>query len=501
VSRPPVVDNPEGYDVPLSWRDETVARASFFIGGVWGKFAAGGDRRVTPMRVVLGLSCLTFVLAYVQKSPCADGVWTGNKQYTHVCYSDVVPLWSDERLDVGNVPYRDNAVEYPVLVGAFMWLTTGLTRAGQHVLTGPSTIELFGGLTCLLLAVCGLMAVAGTVGAAGRRPYDAALFALSPLLVFHAFSNWDLIAMAFASCALWAWAREKPVAAGVLIGLGTAAKLYPVFLLLPILVLAWRTGRWREAVWCAASAVLSWAAVNVPIAFGYYDGWREFYAFSASRGTEASTFWYMGHYVATVAIPNGWDAGYPRDWVPPSFLVALACAAALGFVVWLALSAPVRPRVAQLAFLAVFAFLISTKVWSPQYSLWLVPLAALARPRWRFNILWQFSEVAVWVATLLLLLGYTDSDRGIDYGWLMLVLLIRDGFLIAMSALIIREMWRPDLDVVRQSGLDDPGGGVFDGLPDDPRFSSPGRHAAVSDHAEVRGPSHDREESAGDVRG
>ena len=39
---------------------------------------------------------------------------------------------------------------------------------------------------------------------ARTRPYDAALFALSPLLVFHAFSNWDLLAMALASCALWA---------------------------------------------------------------------------------------------------------------------------------------------------------------------------------------------------------------------------------------------------------------------------------------------------------
>ena len=62
-----------------------------------------------------------------------DGDWTGNKQYTHFCYSDVVPLWSDERLDVGAVPYRDTAVEYPVLTGGFMWLTADLTR-GVHAI-------------------------------------------------------------------------------------------------------------------------------------------------------------------------------------------------------------------------------------------------------------------------------------------------------------------------------------------------------------------------------
>ena len=70
------------------------------------------------------------------------------------------------------------------------------------------------------------------------------LFALSPLLIFHAFTNWDLLAMALTSGALWAWSRRKPVLAGTLIGLGTAAKLYPVFLLVALLILAWRTRRW-----------------------------------------------------------------------------------------------------------------------------------------------------------------------------------------------------------------------------------------------------------------
>jgi uncharacterized membrane protein len=126
----------------------------------------------------------------------------------------------------------------------------------------------------------------------------------------------------------------------------------------------------------------------------------------------------------------------------------------------------VRPRLAQLAFLSVLAFLLTTKVWSPQYSLWLVPLIALARPRWRLTLVWQICEIAVWMATLTLLLGFTASDHGISYGWLMVLLLLRDGLLLTIAALVIREMWRPWLDVVRVNGVDDPGGGVFDGAPD-----------------------------------
>jgi uncharacterized membrane protein len=122
---------------------------------------------------------------------------------------------------------------------------------------------------------------------------------------------------------------------------------------------------------------------------------------------------------------------------------------------------------AQLAFLVVLAFLLTTKVWSPQYSIWLVPLVALARPRWGLNLLWQFSEIAVWITTLLWLLGYYDSARGLDYGALMIVLLARDGLLIAIAVLVVREMWHPEHDIVRSGGMDDPCGGPFDRAPDE----------------------------------
>ena len=414
------------------------------------------------MRIVLGLTCITLVLAYVQKSPCANGDWVGSKQYTHACYSDVIPLWSAERLDVGNVPYRDNGVEYPVLVGAFMWLSGGLTQAVHTVLSSVSDVQLFGLLTCLLLAGCALATAAGTVGAAGRRPYDATIFALSPLVVIHAFSNWDLLAMALASCGLWAWARERPVAAGALLGLGMTAKLYPILLLLPIILLAIRTRKYRPAAWCVAAAVVAWLTVNVPLGLAYYSGWREFYAFSATRDAEASTVWYMGHYLRTV----GFGPGSAVGWEPPGLAVACFFLAGIAAVSGLGLLAPIKPRIGQLAFLTVLAFLLTTKVWSPQYSVWLVPLVALARPRWRLSLLWQFSEIAVWIATLLWLLSFTDPNHGLTYGWLMVFLIIRDLVLCALAVEVIREIWYPELDAVRAHPLDDPAGGPYDGAPD-----------------------------------
>ncbi|HJQ41456.1 MAG TPA: glycosyltransferase 87 family protein [Jatrophihabitantaceae bacterium] len=445
--------------------DPTVGAASQAIGGRWGKYA--GVPRMspwTPLRILLALTCLTLLLGFAEKSPCTTGNWTGYKQYTHMCYSDIVPLWSDERLDTGAVPYRDTAVEYPVLTGGFMWLSADLTRGVLAWQDNWPALVVFGVITALLLSACGLLVTASTAQTARRRPYDAAIFALSPLLIFHAFSNWDLLAMALTSAALWAWSREKPVLSGVLIGLGAAAKLYPAFLLVAILILAIRTRMYRPAVWAGVAAVVSWLAVNLPIALAYWRGWKEFYTFSIHRPTERSTIWAMFRTLTKGSVQAS-DAPY---WIPPGSAVALLLIVAILGVIWLGLRAPVKPRLAQLAFLAVLAFLLTTKVWSPQYSLWLVPLLALARPRWRLALIWQFVEIVVWFVTLTELLGLSQPQHGVSYGWLMLVLVVRDVLLLTIAGLIVRDMWRPDLDVVRADGTDDPGGGVFDGATDYP---------------------------------
>jgi uncharacterized membrane protein len=345
-----------------------------------------------------------------------------------------------------------------------MQLTAMLTRGVHALQSGWSELVIFGVLTAILLAACALVVTALTALTGRARPYDAAIFALSPLLIFHAFSNWDLLAMAFASAALWAWARERPVLAGVMIGLGTAAKLYPVFLLVALFLLAVRTKRWAPVVWTAAATVVTWLAVNGPLALAYRYGWEEFYRFSIDRPAERSSIWAVVKTLVSAG-DNPSDATY---WIPPGIAVALALVAALLGLAWLAFNAPLTPRLGQLAFLAVLAFLLTTKVWSPQYSLWLVPLLALARPRWRINVLWQFSEVAVWFATLTLLLGLdpSRSSHGIGYGWLMGIIVVRDALLLVLAGLIVREMWHPELDVVREDDLGDPHGGLFRGADD-----------------------------------
>jgi uncharacterized membrane protein len=142
-------------------------------------------------------------------------------------------------------------------------------------------------------------------------------------------------------------------------------------------------------------------------------------------------------------------------------LFVLACA---GILV-LALRAPRRPRLAQLAFLIVAAFLVTGKVWSQQYVLWLLPLAILARPRWGAFLAWQFAEVAYFAAFYGELMN--ASGRAVFPEWVfVLASVLRLVTVCAMIGFVVRDILRPEKDAVRRTYADDPDGGVFDGAPD-----------------------------------
>ena len=146
----------------------------------------------------------------------------------------------------------------------------------------------------------------------------------------------------------------------------------------------------------------------------------------------------------------------------------------------LALAAPRRPRLPQLCFLVLAAFLMTNKVWSPQYVIWLVPLAVLARPRLWPYVLWQLTEVGyffgIWGYLIFVyaagghpVTGY----QGISTGWYFAVLLARFLAVALLSAYVVRDILYPEQDVVRAHGSDDPAGGILDQAEDRLRIRLP----------------------------
>jgi len=438
--------------------------------------ARPGSRRwqawlaATP--ALLTASLIAIVLAYAQKLPCSTGAWkTLRGSYSHLCYTDIHSLYFSEGLAKGVVPYLGHAVEYPVGIGLTMQVVASLVRGAGDA---QARAAAFYYLTTALLAVFLVVTVFATARLAGpKRRRDALLVALSPAFILSAFTNWDLMAVGLGMVGLVAWAARRPVIAGVLIGAATATKFYPVLFFGPLLLLCWRAGRLRQFTAALAGGAACWLAINLPFIIAAPSNWARFYVFSRIRGASYGTIWL---FFQQLHIPLAGTLNVQTQNLLSGGLFAACC---IGIAV-LALAAPRRPRLAQLLFLVVAAFLLTGKVWSPQYVLWLTPLAVLARPKLGAYLTWQACEIAYWIAVKLAILHVYDLTGGLPAGkpgfaaismpWYYAALVARAASVLLFAVLVARDILRPDGDVVRAAGVDDPGGGVLAGAPDAARL-------------------------------
>ena len=502
VSSPPPAAAPE-LVLPSS-DDPVVAGAVTAVGGPPGRHARVTGRRFwTPVRVIIALTLLTCTLGFLQKAPCRTHAWADEYQYTRLCYTDVFALYGSEGLAEGKRPYLDHPVEYPVVMGAAMEI------AAKAVLPfdPDDRTKRFYDVTWALLTACAVAVAVTTARLAGRRPWDAALLALAPGLALHGTTNWDLIAMALAGGGLLAWARRRPALAGLLLGLATAAKLYPILFLVPLALLCLRAGRLRALFVTAGTTVLAVAAVSVPVYLAspdYYvdpgngsitqvatspldrlgdDGLSalspqviatlpdgrsvtgdnavyRFFALNQTRGADWDSLWFVAQTKRGVPLDTNLAAGEAphklNRGVAVAFLLLL-----IGIAV-LAMKAPRRPRLPQLLFLTLVAFLLTNKVFSPQYAIWLLPLAVLARPRWKPFLLWQAAEALVLFTRFYYFLSLDGSGHGIGIWWFLTAVMLRDAVLLGYAALVVRDILRPEHDVVRRGGVDDPAGGLLE---------------------------------------
>lgn len=413
-------------------------------------------------RVLLVMVLIAGLLAVFSKTFCRLHGWGVDQVYTGMCYSDWTALYGARGFASDPfAPFTGSAgtpFEYPVLLSVVASLTSLLVP--RSLPAGGQTLAYFDINTFFVVALWAVVVIA-VAKSAGRRPWDAAIVAASPAMILAATINWDMWAVALLTLGLLALGREHPWLAGALIGLGAAVKLYPFLVLGALLVLALRTGRWGAFGRVLGGSVIAWAAVNLPFALVQPKLWATFYTFSGQRGAGNSSLW------------QAWDLSVGA--AIPSLVLSSTTITVLGFglfaascvgILALGLLAPRPPRVASLAFLVVAAFVLFGKVYSPQFVLWLIPLAALAYPRWRALLTWQAVEVAHFAGIWMFLFMGTGRANPVGHfpTWLFVVLVL--GHMVALAwvcALVIRSILRPETDPVRRVGMADPLGGLFEG--------------------------------------
>ncbi|MBI3648325.1 MAG: DUF2029 domain-containing protein [Actinobacteria bacterium] len=363
------------------------------------------DRRTgaAPLSFGLVLLCLagTLMLGAGTKAACADGNWSDGRQYRLLCYNDIEPLLGTERLQGGRLPYLDacrqlrsgqNCDEYPVLtmyfmrVAGWMWSrsTAGFLFANEFLLA----------ICAVAVAVCLYLIV-------GRR---ALYFAFAPTLAIYAFMNWDLLAVALATGATLALLRGRDRTSGILLGLGAAAKLYPALLVLPFVAHRLRERKPDGAIEVLWASAGSWLVVNAPFAILATSSWWTFFRYNAGRTPDWDSIAYIACRHLSWACIGTARVNEISLW---AFLVLSALTwwwkqrRDPGFARW------------TLAFPIVVLFLLTSKVYSPQYGLWLLPLFALALPDLRAFVAFSLADVAVFL-TRFRFFGSVDS---FPWGW------------------------------------------------------------------------------------
>jgi uncharacterized membrane protein len=316
------------------------------------------SRSSRDVMIVLAVCAVTLFGGYLFKAQCL-APWVDNHQYEALCYNDLQPLFGIRGIQDGIFPYvhaemsggelTDGGIEYPVLTGLFMWFAGLFTDDANSYLT----------ISALLLAPFGLVAGYFLARLSGRR---ALLWAAAPAVVLYAFHNWDLLVVAAMAAGFWAWYRDKPVWAAVAFAAGGAAKLFPIFFLVPLALDRLFRRDVKGAIVTSVAGVGTWVAINLPFAVVNFEGWFGTYEFHRQRLPNFDSLWYQT-----------WpDLSVPDVNRITTLLLAGTFLAILGVSIVRARRLGVYPFL-QVCGALLAAFLLWNKVHSPQYTLWLLP--------------------------------------------------------------------------------------------------------------------------------
>ena len=306
------------------------------------------------VRALLALAVLASLLSFAKFSHCEGTTWATPDQYIHACYSDLPSLFSARGLDKNQWPYTSdtNAVEYPVLTGMVMFATATLT---------DSPITYFN-INAFLLALVfiGLVLLMRRI-----KPEFSYLLPVAPAMIASLYINWDLWAIITMMLAIYWFDRKAYLYSALAIGLSISTKFLPVFLLFPIIFILWRHNRIKELVQYLATTVGIWLAINLPFILTTPTGWWRFYKLNLERGADWGSIWLALSQLG-LSLTN-------LNYLP--LLILLIGMTAIAIFLFELKS---TPTLASVAFIVLATVMIASKVYSPQYVLWLTPLAIIA---------------------------------------------------------------------------------------------------------------------------
>lgn len=352
----------------------------------------------------------------------------------------------------GQVPYVDFSSEYlPLALLSFLIPAVVVQAPLAYSIAYAAEILMLDLIVLLLLRT--LSARLNMPLAQVFRVYTIFLLAIGPLIVI----RHDLLPALLVLAALWAFVSGKRKTAWVMLGLGVMAKLFPV-ILAPIFAMHYlRHKQHRElargiAVFLIVILVLSlpWMALNA-------NGFLDILKYHAERGLESETTYasglMVGQLLGLTTVEGefsfgSWNISSPlADSLSRLSLYILAGFLLIIYILYAraiwrkqdtssrtgAFDGETVALVVRFSLLVLTVFLLTSKVLSAQYLIWLCPLLPLVNGRWN-TVIWSLFIAAAVITQYIFPYGFNSFELGEPY---IVALMATRNFLLTIMAVFL----------------------------------------------------------------
>ena len=369
------------------------------------------------VRTLVALALFASLVSFAKFSQCENTGWATPDQYIHACYSDLPALYGSRGLDTNAWPYSsdDNSVEYPVITAMVMYATSFAAKSPASYFN----VNIF---FLILLFIATLIVVRKI------RPEFAYLSAIAPAMIASLFINWDLWGIASMMLAIYWFDRKQYLHSALILALSISTKFLPIFLLIPIAFILWRDTKLKELVKYVAVVAATWLAINAPFALTTPTGWWRFFKLNLERGADWGSIWLALQQLG-LSLTN------------LNYLSILVLLIALTSVAIVLFELKYTPTLASVAFIVMASVMVASKVYSPQFVLWLTPLAVIAltnKKDLHAFWLWQATEVIYHVAIWQHIASITGAKFGLGPTPYAILTLVRIAGTIYLMAVLAR---------------------------------------------------------------
>jgi uncharacterized membrane protein len=359
----------------------------------------------------------------------------------------------------GGLPYQEFTVEYPPMALAFFTLPRLVAPdLGAYQYAFAVEILLFDLLGLFLILV--LSRRLGIYVTGALAIYTVALLAIGPILIY----RYDLIPAVMVLASLYAFSRHKYKLSWAVLAIGVMTKIYPVVVAPILLIHQFCHRRYRDIVSGAVTFAIATAIIVIPgLLLSPAGFWGSWYS-QAQRGLHAdstySSFLLLGYTLGLTQVRIGpvGPAPFSIDVTSPladtlatiSPIIMIMAAITIYWFFYrtgqtktdtesppLCISQPDMANITNYSFLAILAFMLTNKVFSPQFIIWLYPIVPLITGKWR-HASWLIFTLAAVLTCCLFPQHYSEFTRGSPQ--MIDVLLWRNVLLIVLAILLVE--WR-----------------------------------------------------------